>query len=263
MKGYRKPHRFKRKKPIFRNKFFWSGILIFVLISFLFYFLFFSSVLQVKKVILSGEKRASTENLKELVENKLENKVLFIRTKSIFAVNLGEIRRDILNNFPQIAQVEISRGLPDALNILVVERLEVADWCWEEKCFLLDNQGIIFGDFSTEKDLIKIRDERDFGGFLLGEQVIEKEDLSKILTIQDQLKSDFKISLKEFLLDEEKLTVLVEDSWEIYFNLQSDIDWQLTKLKAVLEEKIPPEKRKDLEYIELRFGNFAPYKYKD
>jgi len=54
--------------------------------------------------------------------------------------------------------------------------------------------------------------------------------------------------------------------WEIYFNLQKDqkdIDWQLVKLRAVLEEKIPSENRKDLEYIELRFGNFAPYKYKD
>jgi len=30
-----------------------------------------------------------------------------------------------------------------------------------------------------------------------------------------------------------------------------------------LEEKIPPESRKDLEYIELRFGNLAPFKYKD
>jgi len=34
-------------------------------------------------------------------------------------------------------------------------------------------------------------------------------------------------------------------------------------LRAVLEEEILPEKRKNLEYIELRFGNLAPYKYKE
>jgi len=139
----------------------------------------------------------------------------------------------------------------------------VAHWCQGEQCLLLDNEGVIFGDFLTEKDLIKIIDERDLGTFLLGEKVIEKEDLSKILTIRDKLKSDFKLSLEEFILDEEKLTVLAEDNWKIYFNLQGNTDWQLTKLNAVLEEKIPPEKRNDLEYIELRFGNFAPYKYKD
>ena len=216
-----------------------------------------------EEIIITGEKRASREILKELVENRLENKILFIRTKSIFSVNLGKIREDILNNFPQITEVEIGRGFPDTLNILVVERLEVAHWCQGEQCLLLDNEGVIFGDFLTEKDLIKIIDERDLGTFLLGEKVIEKEDLSKILTIRDKLKSDFKLSLEEFILDEEKLTVLAEDNWKIYFNLQGNTDWQLTKLNAVLEEKIPPEKRNDLEYIELRFGNFAPYKYKD
>ena len=89
------------------------------------------------------------------------------------------------------------------------------------------------------------------------------KNLSKILTIRDKIKSDFKILLEEFILDEEKLTVLVEDNWEIYFDLEGDVDWQLTKLNAVLEEKIPKDRRGDLEYIELRFGNFAPYKYKD
>jgi len=263
MRGYRRPHRFKKKKLVFRNKFFWLGILIFVFISSLFYFLFFSFTFQLEEIVITGEKRASTEILKELVENRLENKILFIRTKSIFSVNLGKIREDILNNFPQIAEVEISRGFPDVLNILVVERLEVAYWCQGEQCLLLDNEGVIFGDFSTEKDLIKIMDERDLGTFLLGEKVIEKEDLSKILTIRDKIKSDFKILLEEFILDEEKLTVLVEDNWEIYFDLEGDVDWQLTKLNAVLEEKIPKDRRGDLEYIELRFGNFAPYKYKD
>ena len=64
------------------------------------------------------------------------------------------------------------------------------------------------------------------------------------------------------IVSDEKLTGLTTEDWEVYFNLQKDIEWQLTKLRAVLEEKIPPEKRKDLEYIELRFGNFAPFKYK-
>jgi len=37
----------------------------------------------------------------------------------------------------------------------------------------------------------------------------------------------------------------------------------LTKLKLLLDEKIPIRKRGDLEWIELRFGNFANPKYKD
>ena len=46
-------------------------------------------------------------------------------------------------------------------------------------------------------------------------------------------------------------------------NPQERVEWQLTKLEVNLKEEIPPESRKNLEYIELRFGNFAPYKYKE
>jgi len=71
------------------------------------------------------------------------------------------------------------------------------------------------------------------------------------------------ISVKEFIISSEgKFTALAEDGWEIYFDLAGDVQWQLTKLRAVLSEKIPLEKREDLGYIELRFGNFAPFKYK-
>jgi cell division septal protein FtsQ len=248
---YRKPHRFKKKKPIFRNRFFWLGILILILIISFSYFLFFSETFWVKEIIITGENGVSKKEI-----------ITFIPKKNIFLTDLGKIKEDILNNFPQIAEVEIKRGFPDTLNILVVERLGLAVWCQVDKCFLLDNEGIIFETALPETDLIKIIDEQN-KVFTLGERVIEKEDLSKILDIETKLKSELRIPIKEFIITEEKLTVKTAENWEIYLNLKSDIEWQMTKLEVVLEEKIPPEKRENLEYIELRFGNLAPYKYKD
>ncbi|GAI35895.1 unnamed protein product, partial [marine sediment metagenome] len=97
-----------------------------------------------------------------------------------------------------------------------------------------------------------------------GEKVIEKETLSQILELSSKLKSNLEPTINKFIISsEDKLVVVMVEDWEIYFNLQKDIEWQITKLKAVLDEKIPSEKRKDLEYIELRFGNLAPFKYKD
>jgi len=264
MRKYRKPHQFKRKKSIFRSRFFWLGILTLFIIGTTFYFLFFSEIFQVEKVIITGEKKVSAAEIKLLIEKKSENKILFFKTKSIFLVNLNGIRKDILNNFPQIAGIEIKRGLPDTLNIVVIERLGLAIWCREEQCFLLDNEGVIFEEALSERDLIKVIDRQNINYFSLGKKVIEKERMSQILEITSKLESDLKIPLKEFMIvSENKLIVTTADKWEIYLNLQSDIEWQLTKLRAVLEEKIFPEERKNLEYIELRFGNFAPYKYRD
>ncbi len=277
---YRKPHRFKRKRPIYRNRFFGLGILILIFLFSIFYFLFFSPVFQVKKIVISGEQKIKKEELISLAENKIKNEILFFETKSIFLVNLDEIKKEIFNNFPKIARAEIKRGFPDSLNIVVGERSGAANWCCEERCFLLDNEGIIFEEILPEvnsesstssalipsggEGLIKIVDKQNTKPLTLGERVIEKESLAKILEISPKLKLDLKLPIKEFVISsEEKLEVLTANNWEIYFNLQGDVNWQLTKLKAVLETKIPLEKRGDLEYIELRFGNFAPFRYKD
>jgi hypothetical protein len=262
--GLRKPHRFKRKKSILGNRFFWLGILLLIFIGAIFYFLFLSETFQIEKIIVTGEEKVSTEEIKQFIEEKLGGKILFFPTKSTFSVNLDEIRKNILNNFPQIAEVEIKRGLPDALNVLVVERLGLVIWCQQESCFLLDNEGVIFEEALPEIDLIKIINQQSIMPPFLGDKVIEKDSLSKIFNVASELETNLKIPIKEFIIAfEDKLIVLTEEGWEIYFNLQGDVEWQLTKLGAVLEEKIPSEKRKDLEYIELRFGNFANPKYRD
>lgn len=253
-KIFRKPHQFKKKKSIIRNRFFWRGILIFVFIISLFYFLFLSKTFQVEMITVSGEEKVSTEGIKLLVEKKLENKILFFKTKSIFLVNLDEIKNDILNNFPQTAEVEIGRGFPDALNILVIERLSLVTWCQGENCFLLDNEGVIFEEAQPEEVLPKITDKQKISAVSPGEKVIEKENLNLILEIERKIKENLKIDVVEFIIvSEERLNVKTAEGWEIYLNFKEDINWQLTKLNLILEERIPPEKRRNVEYIDLRF----------
>ena len=96
----------------------------------------------------------------------------------------------------------------------------------------------------------------------MGERVIKKEQISQILEIKSKLENDLKITLEEVsIISEERMNLKTTEGWEIYLNPKGDIAWQLTKLSAVLEKEISSGKRGNLEYIELRFGNFAPYKY--
>lgn len=254
MRRYTKIHRYRRKKSILKSRFFWLTALILFVFTSLFSFLFFSGIFLVEKIIVTGQEKVSKEAIKSLVV-----------PGNIFLIDKEAIRVKILESFPQIAEVEISRGLPDSLNILVVERVPVAVWCQEEDCFLLDNKGMIFEKTTVEDEnqRASIRDLRG-GEMALGEIVIGEEELSKILKIGSDLKSGLKIEIGEFMISpDDKLIALTRGNWEIYFSLANDIDWQVTKLKAVLEEKIPKDQRGDLEYIDLRFGNFAPYKYKN
>ncbi len=273
-KFFRKPHRIKRKKSIWKNRFFWLTLLILIIFGVAFYLFIFSSFFQVEEIIVSGEERVSKDEIKFIVKKNLEKKILFFPTKSIFLVNLDQIKEDVLGSFPQIAEIEIGRGFPNGLNIIAVERLAVANFCKNDNCFLLDNEGVIFdpvrNDISNgveetqlEGDLIKIIDKQKIDDIaVLGEKVIEKDYLEKILKIQKNLSEELEIGTEEFIVFSERLNVKTAEGWEIYFDQKGDLNWQITKLSLVLKEKIPPENRKDLEYIELRFGDLASFRYR-
>lgn len=262
MKSYRRPHSYQKKRSIFRARFFWPCVLVFILFCVISYFLFFAQYFQIDRVVVSNAKRVNKEDLQFLVESHLEKKVMFLSTKSIFLINKGELKRDAFSIFPQIADIEVTRSLPRTLNVIIIERLERATFCFEDDCFLLDIEGVVFEPVvSGATDLVEIHDELKSGR--LGEKVIEKELLEKILRVKDVLLENIKIKANKVFVFPQYFSIETADGWLIHFNPAEDLDWQITKLNAVLEEKIPKEDRGYLEYIDLRFGNFAPYKYKD
>lgn len=274
MTKYRMPYRIKKKKSIWRNRFFWNTILISAIFGAIFYFLFFPAFFQIEKITVSGNEKIPKERIQDIVKENLEREVMFFKSKSIFLINFKKIKESILNIIPQIGEVEISRVLPDKLNLKVTERKEVGIFCKNDLCFLLDKEGIIFENVPKEIQLLKIQKLNLDEEIKLGEKILEKELITPILEAETKLRDynppstlpqerapNLKIA-EVLIISEERVNFKTFEGWEIYFNPKRDVNWQLTKLKAVLENEIPAEKRKDLEYIELRFGNFAPFKYR-
>ena len=258
---YKRYHPKTKRKSIFKNRFFWISCLIVLLLGFFFYFLFFSSFFQIEKIIISGNKSVSEKEIENIVKENLRKKNLFFSTQSTFLINLSNIKKEILKTFPQIAEVEISRGFPDSLNIIVIERVGVANFCLNEKCFLIDSEGVIFEN--QKENFLKIEEKRkNLSPLNFGQKVIEKENLEKILEIERYINEKFEFGIEKILLFEEKITVLTKEGWKIFLDFEKELNWQLTKLDLVLKEKIPPEKRRNLEYIELRFGDLATFKYR-
>lgn len=232
---YRKPYKIKRRKSIFKNRFFWLGFLALFAIEGIVYFLFFSGIFQIEKIIVSGGEKVSEESVKA-----------FIPRENIFLIDVKEIEKNILNNFPQIGKVEIHRSFPDALNVLATERLPVALWCQEPRCFLVDNEGVIFEGSASETDLIKITGPKE---------ILDKEKISQIMGIKEKLEDGLGVTTTQaFISTEGRLNIKTSEGWEAYFNLKGDLDWQIQELSLVLEKQISPIKRKILEYIDLRFS---------
>ncbi len=259
MRRYRRPRRIKRKIPFFKRKIFWFFLFFFLFFAGNFYLATFSSFFQIKEVKVSGSDKLK-ENVKSLVESQLSKNFLSLSTKSIFLFNPRDVVNFVLENFPQIESIEFLKKFPDKLEINIKERKAVALFC-SQNCYLIDSGGVAFEEFFA-KDIFEI-EEKDKREINLGQIVIEKDILNEILKIKKVLEEEFQIPLEKiFLVSPERVNVKTSEGFEIYFNPKRDIDWQLTKLKVLFEKEIPLDKRKNLEYIELRFGNFAPYKYR-
>jgi len=279
MRKYRKPHRIKKRKLFFRNRFFWLGILILIIFGGVFYLICFHSLFQVKVIKISGNQKVALEDLENLLNKKINHPPPIFwwgASQSIFLVNFSEIKKEILKNFPQIEETDLKRKFPNRILIQIKERKPVAVFCFtrlsfpsenlggrDDNCFFIDKYGIAFERAITREDLVTLKKEitREIN---LGEKIVEEEQLSKILEVEAKLKNELKILVQELLIvSEARFEAKTLEGFQIYFNFQEDLDWQLTKLKAVLEEEISQERRKNLEYIDVRFGNFAPYKYRD
>ena len=252
----------RKKRSILRNRFFWIPLLILFFSGAIFYFIVFSSIFQIKEIKIVGNEKIQTKDIENFIGEKINQRLLFFPARNIFLINLKEIVNAFLEKFPQAEQINLKRQLPTTLFAGIKERSPIGIWCQNDKCFFLDKTGIIFEEGPQNHELvIRFQDKKE--SFSFGQQIIKESQLLSILEIKEKLRTNLKITPKEFFIpNDERINVKTIDGWEIYFDLRSNIDWQLTKLTLVLEKEIPPEKRGNLEYIDLSFGNFAPYKYR-
>jgi len=175
---------------------------------------------------------------------------------------LAEIDKTLLNNFVQISKVASKKELPNTLEIQIEERQAAALFEQNNNWFLADKEGIIFQSIDeqlatqTAEQMAIIQNLSLKRDLKLGENIIDKNIMSQILDFESKFRDDLKIPAKEMaIVSEDRLNVKTSEGWEAYFNLKGDLNWQFTELKTVLEKKVPPEKRGNITYIDLRFEN--------
>jgi cell division protein FtsQ len=255
MRRYRKPHKIRRKTSIFKKKFFWIFVLVLLFFGGSAYLVSFASFFNVKEIEILGNKKVSADDIKHLVNEKIIRNFWNFSSKSIFLANLAKAKDDLLKEFPQLEDISFQKKLPGSLIVEAKERTAVAIFCPDTNCFLVGKGGIVF----EKTDVIfsefpKIKNIQGKLNFSLGEKIIDEKTLTFILDIKSRLNEKLKINVEEFNIPSlQRLNVRTKETWEIYFNLEEDLNWQIEKLILVLEKEIPPEKRKDLEYIDLRF----------
>lgn len=268
--------RFKRKKHVLEKRWFWYLILGCAVFVGLGYSLFFSSIFRIEKIDITGVSGEERDEVQNIIDKRLkENFLFFIPRNTLFLANNEGIINDILQDFSEIEQVSAKKDFPSGLSFDIKKRQGKGFICQGKEegiasCFLIDSQGIIFGEqFTLEQveggeagkdNLVILADDLPSNLFEPGSQVIVPEKTENILLLYDKLENRLKIPTVKFVLKQaERVDVETKDGWQIYFSLDSDLNLALTKLGMLLEKEIPEEQRKNLEYVDLRFSK-AYYK---
>lgn len=276
--SYRKRHvklkikKLKPKKFVLKNKWFWFVILSIVVFVATIWFLFFSSYLQINSILISGNKELKSEDILQISNENIFKKLFSIgnwdvTTKSIILVNSKNIKRDILNKFPKIQEVLVTKKLFQTIEINIKERKAVAVFCKGNQippkdCYFIDELGIIFEEIKEAQNNFVVIRKNDFTeNNIIGAQAVEKNITESILKIQKTFKDNYNVDILDVLITTPfRLNIKTAENWQIYLTTDSDLNMQITKLNLLLEEEISEQIRKKLQYIDLRFKDRAYYK---
>jgi len=257
-------HRRKPQKSIFARLWFWLAILIFILTCTGAYFFYFYSGFQVNNIIITGNYKVKAEDLHNII-SKYSNTGLInfgpinISSRSIFLIDKNKLNQDLLKQFPAISQIAVTKKYPQTLNINVVERKPLGVFCpsdLNEGCYSIDQGGVIFdSSIAITEDTTVVRQNIGATQIWAGEKVLDQKIINAIYLIQERMKNDLKITLKEAVIKSAtRLDTYTSAGWQAYFDISGDIDIpsQLEKLTLLINSQIPAENLKNLRYIDLR-----------
>jgi len=228
--------------------------------------LFYIPYFRIKKISIEGNSSLDQEKIIAEISNYLKDKQFKIFPRdNILILPKEKINRDLLTKFPRIKTVSLNRGFPNALSVVIKERNNEAIFCPEGEggCFFIDEDGVVFepASYFSAGVYLSFLDERgEKEAVEINENIISEEQFKKIIDFKNLLaKEDIKI-LQVILKKERIYQLQTDEGWFILLNEKNDAQLTYQNLKTTLDQI--KEKRKNLDYIDLRFGNKVFYKFK-
>lgn len=236
------------------------------------YVLFFSGFLKINKIEIFGLEKLEETAVRNIAEDKIIGKFFQAVEKNnlILFSNRGA-KKTLLENFKRIEDARIEKVFPSTLKITIKERKLTMLFCNGETCYILNEKGEPYPaeNFSAEElekeNLITLRD-------LSGTRIesnnnpLESDFQDFTLKIASKILDDTGIILKKNYETPSRMSgdlrAETEEGWKIFFGASVGLEKEVLMLKAVLDNKIEKERRKDLEYIDLRIDNKIFYKFR-
>lgn len=192
-----------------------------------------------------------------------QKKFVFLKSRNYFIFPEDKMRAEILETFPKIGEVIVKKN-SETIEITVEERGMIGVWCSMGECFYFDKKGVIFEQApkSTGSLILAVEDARNFD-HNLGDTVLTSAEVTFLEEARGLISRNFPFDAQLFIITQKsEFEILTSENWRVFLNKKESPQYQLSNLKYLLDEEIK-NRRRELDYVDLRLGNRVYYKYGD
>jgi len=170
----------------------------------------------------------------------------------------NKIKSDLLNTFPSIQSIDISRVDIHSLLISIKEKTPQYLWCEDSlsdksECFYTDHNGFVFSPVS-------LLDSKAYV-YLFGREIESKENtgylfadsqlFNKIIKVKDILNNTSPV-VSIAHMDNQDISFKLKNGIDVYVDMSKDVDETINRLNVFFAGEHKPINQ--LEYIDARFG---------
>jgi hypothetical protein len=237
---------FGKIKRIFRI------LIIIGLVTLAIYAFFFSSFFNIREIVVSN-KNFENQAISDQIQENLKANI----GRNIFMINTTELEIKVLNVFPELQRIKVSKKFPHSLSLEFSEFPLIANIVNEsnvvKKSYIINSIGFAIKENLEDPKLpyIKVKTDEPINP---KEAVIEKSKLDYIINAKNYFEDKFgmKIIATQYKPIPREIRFYTEKGFYIWIDIQKPFEDQFKKLKkAIVKLDIYKE---NLEYIDLRIA---------
>lgn len=235
------------------------------------------SSLQIKNILVRGNKVLTEEEIKKKVKEELSGKYLHVFPETnVFLYPQKMVEENLTVAFPRIASVSAELDTERILTITLTEREPFALWCGreilkeksDESCAYLDEGGFVFAKaphFSGNAYFEFYGKGLLLDGDPVGHNFLPPVSYQHILQVKEELESFEVHPIKIFVAEDGGAFFTEAGGYGIRFNVDQDVSVLESNMQAVFRSSSWGDIARSsvLEYLDFRFGNKVYYKYKN
>jgi len=103
--------------------------------------------IHIRTIEVVGAETISSSSVQALIKKELEGSYyLFFPKRNIFLYPKQEITELLRARYPVLSSAQVHANDFQTLGVVLVERTARALWCQDERCYFMDENGVLYGD---------------------------------------------------------------------------------------------------------------------